>query len=176
MKSTSPHARLMIAMLVLIHARNVRSLARYSVARGCSWECHLWRLTLANVTKRITFEGHLWDKSIFSTIFQFDSAILLSKLGAGDGNRTRITSLGIKIFALLFSILTKSLSKNLRACTASRACAARCASLRDVCGQFRSSVAVRGYRLRLTFLCARRKPMFEVGDDKLSRCEDAVPT
>jgi hypothetical protein len=41
---------------------------------------------------------------------------------------------------------------------------------------FRSSVAVRGYRLRLTFLCARRKPIFEVGDDKLSRCEDAMST
>jgi integrase len=52
------------------------------------------------------------------------SKVSFLKYGAGDGDRTRITSLGIKTTAPLFSQPTKPLSKNQRACNAYRACRA----------------------------------------------------
>jgi hypothetical protein len=53
-------------------------------------ECHPWRLTFVNED----FGGRLGDNSNVLLSFEIENQQLLRKSGAGDGNRTRTTSLG----------------------------------------------------------------------------------
>jgi hypothetical protein len=69
-------------------------------------------------------ERILGDVSHVCVTFEFDAENLLGKMERATGIEPATSSLGIKITAPLFSTLTKPPNKNMRACTAYRACAA----------------------------------------------------